>query len=257
MSKMTKTMKENYTKNKEYLWFIIGITAIMVVVLLITQSALRKPDLTDATLVLNDAVKDDKMPNRDHINDAGGAVIEKSQSNVKKNTEKTDQTIRNNVGEEVKPTEASVIGKEEEGVLGTSIEFVMPVNGTVIKPFSNGELVYSKTLMDYRVHNGVDIRAGKGEQVVAIANGTVIANYNDFYYGITIEIDHGNGIVSKYMGLSTQEMVPVGKQVAAGDIISGIGETALIEAGDEYHLHFEVWQNGEVKDPKEWIGTLN
>lgn len=127
---------------------------------------------------------------------------------------------------------------------------ILPVNGGKVSlGYSGNELVYSKTLDQYVVHRGIDYAAPADSQVVAVAGGTVTKVYNDDKLGVTIEITHKDGYVTRYCSLSTDKMVEEGDVVEAGQVISGVGNTALFESLDGPHLHFEVWQNGNPIDP--------
>lgn len=96
---------------------------------------------------------------------------------------------------------------------GGSLAYTVPVNGKVSKQFSDEVPIYSQTLDEYIVHKGVDIAAPADTQVVAVADGTITKVYNDDKLGITIELSHGNGIVTKYSNLSTTKMVGEGDVV--------------------------------------------
>ncbi len=131
---------------------------------------------------------------------------------------------------------------------------VNPVEGGVIaKGYSGNELVYNTTLDQYMVHQGIDIEATPDTPVTAVKGGTVTKVYNDDKLGITIEISHGNGYVTRYCNLSTDRMVEEGDVVEAGDVISGVGITALFESNDPPHLHLEVLKDGIPIDPAEFV----
>ncbi|HWQ79575.1 MAG TPA: M23 family metallopeptidase [Anaerovoracaceae bacterium] len=131
--------------------------------------------------------------------------------------------------------------------------FTVPVKGQVSKEFSVEIPIYSLTLDQYIVHSGIDIQAPPDTQVVAAAAGTITKVYNDDKLGITIEISHGNGIVTKYSNLSTTKMVEEGDVVEMGQPISGIGSSALFESLESPHLHFEVLKDGVAIDPMEYV----
>jgi len=133
------------------------------------------------------------------------------------------------------------------------VSLIMPVDGETIKNHSDTELSYSKTMEDWRLHKGMDIGASIGSTVVASADGTVSECYTDTAYGVTVIIDHGDGLFSKYSNLSSTDMVSVGKQISAGDAIGVVGDTAEFEIAEEAHLHFEVIKDGRSVDPEEYI----
>ena len=130
---------------------------------------------------------------------------------------------------------------------------VMPVNGEIINPFSNGELVKSETLGVWKTHDGVDIKGDAGTQVKAMNHGTVTKVWEDPLWGNCVIIDHGNGIESHYYNLSKAITVIEGDEVNSGEVIGAIGDTAEIEAAEASHLHFGVKRNGSWIDPISFI----
>ncbi|MCL1866032.1 MAG: M23 family metallopeptidase [Oscillospiraceae bacterium] len=130
---------------------------------------------------------------------------------------------------------------------------VMPADGEVINPFSGGELVKSNTLGVWRTHDAVDIAANMGSEVKAIQRGTVSEVYNNAMWGVCVTIDHGDGILSSYMGLDKDVKVEPGQGVEAGDVIALIGNTAESEIADPPHLHFAVRKEDEWIDPIAYI----
>ena len=61
--------------------------------------------------------------------------------------------------------------------------FMLPLGTKINKDFSNGEMVESKTMGDWRVHNGIDFAAKKGDAVKAVSAGTVLSVENDSMWG--------------------------------------------------------------------------
>lgn len=134
---------------------------------------------------------------------------------------------------------------------------VMPVNGEILNPFSNGELVKSETLGVWKTHDGVDIKADVGTQVKAMNKGIVTKIWEDALWGNCITIDHGNGVIGHYYSLSKVMSVSEGDEVNAGEVIGSVGDTAECEAAELSHLHFAIKQNGEWIDPLEYIGLVS
>jgi murein DD-endopeptidase MepM/ murein hydrolase activator NlpD len=128
-----------------------------------------------------------------------------------------------------------------------------PVEGEIILEYAEDKLVYSKTLEEWRTHKGIDIRSDRGTQVKAAEDGTVEKIYKEDGLGITIIINHGNGLKTKYSNLSSDNMVKINQKVKKGEVISGIGDTATFEIGDQPHLHFEVIKDGKNVDPKTYL----
>ena len=106
---------------------------------------------------------------------------------------------------------------------------------------------------DWRVHNGIDFAAKKGDAVKAISAGTVLSVENDSMWGWVVTIDHGNGMKASYCGLQKEPAVKKGGSVKMGDVIGKVGEIP-VEMKDEPHLHFEVRVNGTVTDPLAAMG---
>ena len=130
---------------------------------------------------------------------------------------------------------------------------VIPVFGTVSKDFSDTVLIYSQTLEQWATHQGLDIRTEEGSPVRAAMDGNISELGNDPQLGLTIIIDHGNGIFTKYCNLSTLDLVTKGQNVKKGDVISGVGKTALYEVVEDPHLHFEVIKNNKNIDPRAYL----
>ncbi len=146
--------------------------------------------------------------------------------------------------------------KESEKVSVEPVVYGEPLkNGEVLKRFSNGELVFSETMNDYRTHNGIDILAENADAVVSVADGTIVKAELDALWGMTVSVDHGNGIVSVYKNLSETlpEGIESGAFVSSGGVIGAVSTSALVEIGEKPHLHLEVFSNGVAVDPIETL----
>lgn len=173
-----------------------------------------------------------------------------SQTNNSKNTtnlKTTNTTATKNNAE----TTASLQSQNKEE--NKQLSFIKPVDGDITTNFSKDELVYSLTLDEWTTHLGIDIKADKTTVVKAAEAGTVKSIKNDPRYGLTIVIDHGDGIESVYSNLLTSEFVVEGEKVDKGQTIGTVGNTAAFEIADEPHLHFEIWKNSEPVDPNTFI----
>ncbi len=147
---------------------------------------------------------------------------------------------------ETQPDEQAVVA-QEDGITRAE-HFSLPLLSEVDKPFSGGDMVQSKTMGDWRVHNGVDFRGTVGDQVRAVNNGVVKAVYDDVLWGTVVEIDHGDGLVARYCGLGKGSTAAVGDKVKINDRIGNLGSVP-VESADEVHLHFELRQDGTAVDP--------
>ncbi|MDY5627281.1 MAG: M23 family metallopeptidase [Clostridia bacterium] len=158
--------------------------------------------------------------------------------------EKSDViTIKPEVEAPAAKPEAEVTPKPEI----TSI--IKPVNGEILKLFSDKTPVYSKTMGDWRVHDGIDISAKVGDSVFACANGVIEDVFDDKNMGTTVIIDHGS-FKSKYQNLSPNTAVQKGVEVKEGDTIGVVGDSAAYEIADAPHLHFELYEGNVQKNPE-------
>lgn len=126
--------------------------------------------------------------------------------------------------------------------------FSLPLGTEILKDYSDGEMVFSQTMNDWRVHNGIDFTGNKDGDVRAIQRGVVKSVYEDEMWGTVTVIDHGNEMLVKYCGLSKPSVLPVGTQVEKGQTIGKLGEIP-VESADEPHLHLEITVNGKLVDP--------
>ena len=99
------------------------------------------------------------------------------------------------------------------------------------------------------VHTGIDLRGEIGEPVHATAAGKVSIAAREGGYGNMVEINHGNGLATRYGHLS-KILVKVGQTVRIGDVIGLIGSTGRSTGP---HLHYETRINGEAVDPQKFL----
>ena len=143
------------------------------------------------------------------------------------------------------PTKSTTPAKQQS--------FKMPVMGDISLEYAKDKLVYSKTLEEWRAHAGVDIASDRGTPVKAVADGVVSDVRNDSYYGITVVVDHGNGLESLYRNLASDETVSVNQKVKQGEVIGSIGNTAIDESSEQPHLHLEVLKEDVSVDPMTYL----
>lgn len=124
-----------------------------------------------------------------------------------------------------------------------------PVEGDLGLNYSPEALIYSKTLQEWTIHNGIDIKAKRGTPVKASENGIVESITETTDKGIEIIIAHENGYKTVYSNLSSKDMVSVGDKVNKGQVISGIGNTSSFEYYEPDHLHFEIIKDGKYINP--------
>lgn len=98
-------------------------------------------------------------------------------------------------------------------------------------------------------HGGIDFAGKRGSDVVAVAPGVVIASGKRAGYGNYVEIDHGEGYVTRY-GHNDENRVSVGDMVEKGQVIAAMGSTGRSTGP---HVHFEVYKHGRSVDPSSYI----
>ena len=117
--------------------------------------------------------------------------------------------------------------------------FVPPITGKISASFNR-----------LKKHLGVDILAPKGSAIKSITAGVVIASDFTVATGNTIAIQHPNNLISIYKHNSAL-LKNIGEKVSAGEAIAIIGNTG--ELTDGPHLHFELWYDGNVINPENFI----
>jgi murein DD-endopeptidase MepM/ murein hydrolase activator NlpD len=124
---------------------------------------------------------------------------------------------------------------------------IMPTAGWLTSHFSRKRL--HPLLHIARPHEGIDVAGPRGAPIVAPAEGVVKRVNKETGYGLVLEIDHGNGIVTKYAHCS-KIVVKAGQRVTRGQVIANVGSSGLSTAP---HLHYEIHVNGKVVDPLTYV----
>jgi hypothetical protein len=128
------------------------------------------------------------------------------------------------------------------------VPYRKPVIGEV--EFTSGFGVRSDPFLGRpAMHTGLDFRAGTGDPVRATANGKVASSGWAGGYGRMVEIDHGNGLSTRYGHLS-EINVKVGDQIRIGQVIGAVGSTGRSTGP---HLHYETRIDGEAVDPQKFL----
>jgi len=99
------------------------------------------------------------------------------------------------------------------------------------------------------MHKGVDFAGKEGEDVIATGAGVVTWSGSRYGYGNLVEIDHGNGLRTRY-GHNAELTVEVGDVVTKGQGIALVGNTGRSTGA---HVHYEVLKNGQQVDPLPFI----
>lgn len=122
-------------------------------------------------------------------------------------------------------------------------------NAATMAKFADFRTYYYKgEKIDEQVHLGIDLASLANSPVAAGNNGKIIFAERNGIYGLTVVIDHGQGIASLYGHLSSMNVTP-GQEVKKGEIIGHTGQSGL--AGGD-HLHFSMLVYGVFVNPIEW-----
>lgn len=135
-------------------------------------------------------------------------------------------------------------------VFESLFEYFIQTQYTNSVGFENMKNPFTKKIVH---HNGIDIAAPNGTEVYAAAKGKVKSAVVDYEKnkgpGKHIVIQHTARFETFYSHLD-DVLVKEGQEIKAGEIIGKVGTTGMSTGN---HLHFEIRQNGEVQDPKNYI----
>ncbi len=241
--------ENSYNKNNRGFYAILSIALIALVAstVVITYTSgkikAKKTPTSQPEIVITDEpdVSQDVNTPKDDVKDTRESTEEKTteENTSKKTSEKATEKITESTAQTTKKT----------------VSCVLPVGTQILKDYSNGTPVKSKTMNDWRLHNGVDFSGEAGDAVHAVCDGKVTKVSQDSMWGKTVEIDHGNGMSAKYCGfdeISVKENDEVKKDQEIGTLGS-----IPIESADNTHLHLEITLNGEITDPIAALGKEN
>jgi hypothetical protein len=123
---------------------------------------------------------------------------------------------------------------------------VAPVS--VTSPFGTRLEPFTKT---YAPHQGVDLVASRGQEVMAAGDGIVVRAEYGSGHGNHVDVEHLEGVMTRYSHLAVILVKP-GAALRQGDVLGLAGETGRATG---VHLHFEFWRNGQAIDPLDELGT--
>lgn len=145
---------------------------------------------------------------------------------------------------------------EATGALEEQIEtwertpLILPTAGYKSSGFSRNRM--HPILKVRRPHTGIDIVARRGTPVVAAAKGTVVrAGDTGGDYGYLVDIDHGDGVVTRYAHLGRGSIVVrAGQKVERWEKIGEVGMTGMVTSPS---IHYEVIVDGTARDPDKYV----
>lgn len=250
---------------KEKLYLILGSIGIglasLAITLTIYNVKIAKTPKIDYEVVKVDESNDTEIKIDERLTEAQKEVaknliakldeISKNDNSIKENSdekinelEEIDNTQIINVENEKEDNSKSLEVVETFAKSNKDDSFLLPAAGEIGLGFSDDKLVFSSTLEEWIVHNGIDILNDKGTLVYATKDGKIEKMYEDIKYGYTIIISHDEGYVTKYSGIDKNDDLKVGDSVKRGDLLSKISEPRGFEMDEGSHLHFEVLKDG-------------
>ncbi|MEO8622811.1 MAG: M23 family metallopeptidase [bacterium] len=119
----------------------------------------------------------------------------------------------------------------------------LPVIGAIVSEFTTARR--HPILHIIRPHLGIDISAVRGTRVAAPADGRVTRVGRQFAFGLVVEIEHSDGVTTRYAHLRSA-LVKQGQRVVRGAVIATVGSSGLTTGP---HLHYEIAINGKQVDP--------
>lgn len=185
-------------------------------------------------------------------------AVQSSINKVKDNMQTAD-VVKKQAVEESKESAPEIVDSRDninssDESPATSSDFIFPVEGEIIMEYSMDMPIYWKTLDQYMVHSGVDIASETGTAVQACADGTVTKIEEDDKMGVTVEINHGDGLISVYSNLASDGLIELGEVITQGTVIGKVGQSAMFEFDSADHLHFEMHKGDEVVNPMDYLG---
>ncbi len=123
---------------------------------------------------------------------------------------------------------------------------IWPVEGYISSSFGMRRSPFGR---GRAFHKGIDIKQRSGTPIVSTASGTVKQSGYDGAYGISVEVDHGIGIITKYAHMQKSN-VKIGQWVQRGEVIGYVGSTGRSTGP---HLHYEVRVGGVPVNPMRYI----
>ena len=184
---------------------------------------------------------------------ASNKSVSPNNQNNQNNT--TGQNNQNNQNKQNQSnTENNGDASKNANSVENNAEFIRPIEGETAKIFSMDSLIYSETLQEWVTHRGIDIKAEKGAEVKAIADGTIKSIKTDPRYGISIIIKHSKGFESVYACLLNEAQgLKEGDTIKQGQVIGNVGNSGIFESAEGMHLHFEMTKDGDYVNPDIYV----
>lgn len=140
----------------------------------------------------------------------------------------------------VRPPSVHPAAREDAGPVPIALD--LPLEGRVSSAFGYRADPFHGL---QRFHAGVDFAAAYGRDVPAAGAGRVVSAGDEGSYGLTVVVDHGQGVKTRYAHLSSMA-VTAGQELAKSDVVGRVGRSGRATGP---HLHFEVVLDGRRVDP--------
>ncbi len=226
MSEKKQKITMFFRKNAYYFVFLICLAVLVAVTVALVVASNSDNNLLETPPVIE---------NPDNIGD---------NTNDNNSSGNEDGTNTEKPGDNVEPEKPTV----------TVVVFDLPVQqGSIIKDYVSASVVYNQTLNLYSGHKAIDFAAQEGAEVYACYGGTIESITESKLEGITLTIDHGNGLKSHYNSIETNENLTIGQTVNKGDVIGYVSLNNRTEYKDGAHLHFAVTENGQKINPEKYL----
>ncbi len=195
--------------------------------------------------------------NIDETKGQGGPYQEQSEQasavkieNIRNTLDSIEQKLngkKNNMQELKQSLQRAIMMKRQQAAIAnetiSTTPSIWPSSGVVSSP-------YGLRWGGSDFHPGIDIADDMGTPIRATADGVVsVAGWNSGGYGNMVDIDHGNGIMTRY-GHASYVVVNAGQHVKRGQIIAYMGSTGFSTGP---HVHYEVRVNGQAVNPAGYL----
>ncbi len=232
------------TKAKKIIdvFLVVAIFALCIVTVVATNNSKKYEDESaTATQTNTDSV--------DYPEDSGSDENGITENSDAETTEDVEKTETNSETEYISVADENIVSEES---LLQPPEFMLPLNGELIREYSIDKPIYNQTMDDWRIHTGIDISSQSGTDVVAAESGTVKFRGFDARLGYTVIISRNN---FECIYASLESVIPVneGDKISKGEIIGHIGSSMISEICDKAHLHFEIKIDNEYVNPEEYL----
>lgn len=216
-------------KNVYYFAFIICLAILSIITIALIVSANNSEPTGGGNVI--------EVPNDNNNNTQGGNENNGNENNGNENAGNNEQEKE---PEEDKPTVSVIV-------------FDMPVNGVIIKDYVDSSVVYNQTLGLYSGHKAIDFSAEADAQVSVVYDGVIESITTGKLEGVTLTVDHGNGLKTVYNSIEVNEDLQVGQTLKKGDALGVVSTNNRTEYKDGAHLHFEVLEDGKKISPYKYL----